>query len=153
TEFIAKSAPVLLHFADVLKSLITAIESTDEDGEMSLVAPKGRMKWQYSLSVERIESEVDIDVHSITNAALQFKSNLVNIDELFSEFNTMLDQVVSESYLPWGNLKGVWDESLDKASQITEATKEQLEQLIKDTNKFVFEMTRLDTMASSAMVQ
>lgn len=151
-EIMNKSANALLHFSDTVNSLIVAIESTD-DGSTNIIMPRSRMEWQYSLSVERVEEEIVLAPGTMRQAALQFQTNLVNIDELFSEFTTLLNKVTEASHLPWGNFRGIWSEAIYKVEQIAEETTNQIQCLINDTNEFVYEMGRLDHMAGAAMIQ
>lgn len=153
-EFIAKGAPILLNFADIIKHLIVAIELTDDgDGTMDLSVPTDRMEWQYSLSTEKHDLDIDMNTDNITQAAIQFKMNLMNIDKVFSEYKTMLEKVINDSYLPWGGLTGIWAESSDKVQSLTNKIEKQTEKLIKDADQFVTEMTRLDIMAGDLMIQ
>lgn len=146
-ELMGKSAPVLLNFADVIKSFMAMIESVDEGGS-SPILPTGRMEWQYSLSSERIEEEVQLEATSLKEASLSFETNLLNMDELFSSFNTMINEVISETNLPWDDFTSVWREAQSKVESIMEETKKHIEKLLKEVKAFVEEISRVDHMTS-----
>src|SRR5690625_250267 len=146
-ELMGKSAPVLLNFADVMKSFMVMIESVDEDGS-GLITPYGRAEWQYSLSSERIEEEVTVVANTMKSAAITLENNVLNMDELFSSFHTMLHEVITESNLPWDDFASVWFEAQGKVESIIEETKIHIEKLIKEVEVFVEEIVRLDHMIS-----
>ncbi len=146
-ELMGKSAPVILNFADVMKSFMAMIESTDEEGS-SFITPTGRAEWQYSLSTERIDEEIELDASTMKEAALSFKANITNMDELFSSFNKMINEIISETNLPWDDFTSVWAEAQDKVKSIMEETKNHIEKLLKEVKIFVQKIVRLDHMAS-----
>lgn len=146
-ELMGKSAPILLNFTEVMKSFLEMILSTDE-GYGSFVKPKGRAEWKYSLSVERIEEEIEIDSSSLRAAADSFKANLATVEEVFHEFNRLLDDLLSDSHIPWDDFESIWGEAKHRIRTITEETNEHIEKLIKQTSVFVYELNRVDHMAS-----
>lgn len=146
-ELMGKSAPVLLNFADVMKSFMAMMKSIDEDGS-GLITPYGRAKWQYSLSSERVEEEVALEANSMESAAISLKNNVSNMDDLFSSFHTMLNEVMTETNLPWDDFTGIWSEAQDKVESIIEETKSHIEKLLKEVEAFVEEIVRLDHMMS-----
>ncbi|MEI3614237.1 hypothetical protein [Pseudogracilibacillus sp. SO30301A] len=146
-ELMSKSAPVLLNFADVMKSFMAMIESTDEEGS-GFITPTGRAEWQYSLSTERIDEEIKLDASTMKAAALSFKSNIANMDELFTSFNQMINEVISETKFPWDDYTSIWVEAQKMVKSIMEETKNHIEKLVKEVKVFVQEMVRLDHMAS-----
>src|SRR5690625_5217274 len=97
-ELMGKSAPVLLNFADVMKSFMVMIESVDEDGS-GLITPYGRAEWQYSLSSERIEEEVGVEANSMKSAAITLENNVLNMDELFSRSEEHTSELQSRGHL------------------------------------------------------
>lgn len=150
-QLMSKSAPILLNFADVMKSFMLMVESTDQGGS-TFIMSTGRAEWQYSLSSERIEKEIKLDSKTMKGAALSFQNNVANIDELFAEFNTMLNEVISETQLPWDDFTSVWSEAHDRVKSITEETKKHIEKLTKETERFVQELNRLDHMAAQQKI-
>jgi ElaB/YqjD/DUF883 family membrane-anchored ribosome-binding protein len=150
-EMMSTSASSFLNFGDILSSLMLAIEATDE-GNIVLVSPRGRMEWKYSLSMERIEEEINLDSQSLRQAANKFETNLVHMQELFYTFNKMIHKGTDGSHLPWGDLRAIWTEAAYEVKSIAEELKNQMEALIKDTNTFVSEMSRVDHMAGHAML-
>ncbi|GIO24155.1 hypothetical protein [Oceanobacillus sp. J11TS1] len=146
-ELMGKSAPVLLNFVDVMKHFMLAMEAADE-GNSVINSSTARAEWQYSLSSERIEDEVKVDEDIMREAALSFKFNVTNIEELFLSFKTMINEVISETNLPWDDFTSIWFEAEVKIESIVEKTKEHIEQLLKEVEAFVQEIVRLDTMAS-----
>lgn len=146
------SASSFLNFGDILSSLMLAIEATDE-GNGGLVSPRGRMAWKYSLSMERIEEEINLESQSLRQAGNAFEINLVHMQELFDTFNKMIHKVTDETHLPWGNLRAIWLEAAHEVRAIAEELKNQIKKLIKDTNIFVSEMSRVDHMAGHAMIR
>lgn len=150
-ELMGKSAPVLLNFADVMKSFMAMIESTDEEGS-GYITPTGRAEWQYSLSSDRIEEEIKLDANTIRQAALSFKTNLSNMDELFSSFSTMINEVITKTNLPWDDFTSIWAEAQSKVKSIMEETKNHIEKLLEEVEIFVQEIVRLDHMAGQLKV-
>lgn len=150
-ELMSKSAPTLLNFTDVMKSFLATIVSIDE-GNAGFVMATGRAAWQYSLSTERIDEEIKLDANTMKEAAASFQENLANMEELFAEFNTLLNEVMAESHIPWDDFSSVWSEAQQRVRAITEETKSHIEKLVRQTNLFVQELNRLDHMAAQLKI-
>ncbi|MBO1001779.1 hypothetical protein ACFSKI_10815 [Pseudogracilibacillus auburnensis] len=150
-ELMGKSAPILLNFADVMKSFMLMIMTTDDDGA-GFITPNGRAEWQYSLSSERIEKEIKLEANTMSEAAFSLKTNVSNMDELFSSFDSMINEVISGTNLPWDDFTSVWAEALGRVGSIVEETKSHIEKLLKEVEVFVQEIVRLDHMASQLKI-
>lgn len=150
-EMMAKSSPVLLNFADVMKNFMNIIQATDDDKIVS-GALVGRAEYQYSLSTERIDEDITLDADSLKDATTKFKSNLTNVAELFSSFSKLLAEAIEGVYLPWDDLAGTWDEAKKKVKSVTEKTEEHIDKLIKEANAFVTEISRVDHLVANQMM-
>lgn len=150
-EMMAKTAPVLLNFADIMKIFMSIIQATDDD---TIISPTlvGRAEWKYSLSPERIEEDITLEAESLQSSALLFKSNLTNVAELFASFNSLLNEAIDGVYLPWEDLTSVWDEAKGKVQSVTDETEKHIETLIKEADAFVSEISRVDHMAADQMM-
>src|SRR5699024_1623591 len=135
-DLMGKSSVTLLNFADVMYHLMRAIRETDE-GNANLSIPTGRQAMTDSLSPERIEEEISFDSNNLNSYAINFQNNITNINELFSSFDHMLMNVISNSTIPWDDYDSVWNEAKNQIELITEVTQEHINKLLDETEQFI----------------
>jgi len=140
-----QNAAVLLNFTDVLKSLMSTIEATDE-GSSTMFTPTGRQEWQYALSSNVTTVQIKLDAAMMREAAVSFKSNLTYMDEVFSAFNTMINEVLAKVEIPWDDFSGMWSDAQSMVRSVTEETQHHINALVEDTELFVYELERVDRM-------
>lgn len=151
-SLLGKSAPAILHFSDIAQHLLLALETVDEGGS-EFTKPTSRTEWQYSFSEENLENTIEVYDASLRLAADQFQGNLGNIDELFSTFDKVINQVEDTTKIPWADFNMVWGESKYKCKSIIEELRSQAQHLITQTKLYLDEMARVDHMAADQMVQ
>nr|WP_289037209.1 hypothetical protein [uncultured Allobacillus sp.] len=146
-----KSAPILLHFMDVMKYLVSALVSTDE-GAPSIQTPISRAEWNYSLSSERIKDEVKLDAESLKEAAISLQNNMTLTDSIFHQFNRVIESMMADTRLPWGDFNSNWHEAKSRMRAITEETNHHIASLVEESNLLVQELERVDHMAAQMKI-
>lgn len=142
-EFLSKSAPTILYFVDSTQVALQALESTDL-GDTDNQQPNHRQQWAYEYSIKRSEDVIDIQTFSLAKEAALLKSNFSRISEILSEFNRMIDNVLSYTTIPWGEFSSIWNEAQFVCENIAEEMDEQVSTILLKTDVLIEEMNRLD---------
>lgn len=142
-EFLSKSAPTILYFVDSTQVALQALESTDF-GSIDNQHPTHRQQWAYEYSIERAADVIDIQTFSLAKEAELLKNNFSRISEILTEFNRMIDTVLSYTTIPWGEFSSIWGEAEYVCGQIAEEMDEQVTTVLQKTDTLIEEMNRLD---------
>ncbi len=142
-EFLSKSAPTILYFVDSTQAALQTLESTDL-GNNHIQYPNHRQQWAYEYSIERAEDVIDIQTFSLAKEAESLKSNFSRISEILTEFNRMIDNVLSYTTIPWGEFSSIWNEAQYVCENIAEEMDEQVTAVLQKTDVLIEEMNRLD---------
>lgn len=147
TEFMAKSAPILLHFADLMRHFMLTIEAADNEETINAELT-GRSEWQYTFSEEGVADEIQLEPATLERATEDFQENLMNVHDVFDEFSSLLNEAMEGVNLPWDDFTSIWNDTKQKIKSITEETEKHIEKLMKEAMAFLQEITRVDQMIS-----
>jgi len=142
-RFLSESAPVILYFIDTTESVLYTLESSDA-GDGTIKKPIERQAWTYEYSLDRREDRIDIDPDSLAAEAKFLKENFEKISEILTDFNTMIENVLSYTTIPWGEFSSIWSEAKHVCENIVMEMDKQINVLIKKTDVLIEEMIRVD---------
>src|SRR5699024_2187234 len=149
-RFLSESAPVILYFIDTTESVLYTLEASDV-GDNSVKNPIERQAWAYEYSLDHREDRVDINPDSLAAEASLLKGNFEKISEILTDFNTMIENVLSYTTIPWGEFSSIWSEAKHVCENIVTEMDKQINVLIEKTDVLIEEMVRVDHYLGNAM--
>lgn len=151
-KFLSESAPIILTFIDTTASALFTLEASDL-GDNTIKRPTERQPWHYESSPAFAGDSIDIHPESMAAEARLLKENFTKVSEVLTDFNSMIEDVLSYTTIPWGEFSCLWREAKRVCGNIVEEMGNQIDVLIKKANVLTEEMVRVDHYLGSVVME
>ncbi len=151
-DFFSKFSSRLLYFADTVLNFVNAVAALDS-AACATNTLTSRAEYQYTFSTNRFEEEVKLTPHALKDETEQFEGTLIAVDDLLTEFHTLLNQVIYETTFPWDDVDASWHSAKTQISSIIQMAKHRIEDMSKSAHLLIDELTRVDNLLSHQMIK